>query len=312
MLRVVRATEPTVPRCVFLTNLEVWGAMFAFHKVTAVLCLVLLAGCANNSKVPARVTPDDAAKTAMKGAQLVPVVEPTPEITRRIDKRFISTGGAGGLIGLGVVLTSALVSAAVENASSDIDDVPVVEDDMAALVQAELIERIVEKTGAIHDPAVSISDPAREMNFLTSGKEKLMAAVKKGGHSGVIVDVRTKSSGVLSSGIRSAGDEQFRYITVMEAGLIDAKSGAVIGRSKCIYTSPTATLQRLKADRKKIADAYEAALKAREAQPLEGTEETASTDAGSKEAELPPKTFKEDIIRKTVGRCLRTFERELF
>lgn len=284
--------------------------MRSFNSVAAILCVSLIAGCATQ-KLPTRIALNDDAKVSMAGVQLVPVVEPAPAITRRINKRFVSTGGAGGLIGLGISLTATLVSAAVENASSDIDDIPALTEDMAAIIQAELMNRIVEKTGVVYDPAVSIPDPGRSMDFLTSGKENLMAAAKKAGHTGVILDVRTQSQGILSSGIRSAGDEQFTYVTIMEAGLIKATTGDVIGRSKCIFTSPAATRLKLEADRKRIAEAYEVALREQETELPANSEDPEYSEAVSKKQELPPKTFEEDIVRKTVKRCLRTFEREL-
>ena len=212
-------------------------------------------------------------------------------IGRKINKRgFVARGG--GLIGVGVALTATLVSAAVENAASDVDTVPAFETDLAAEVQARLAERIVEATGARLLPNDAITDTGRSMSFLKSGKEQLLADAKSRGFEGKILDVRATFTGIQSSGIRSDGDETFKYVAQMDAGIVDSKTGNIDARSKCIATVPGGILLKIKADQKKAEEAYFAAVDAvgeSTEVDVQGTDEHPTP-----ETELPPRTYNGD------------------
>lgn len=285
------------------------------RNVIAVLVAstVLVAGCAGE-RLPEKIKANANALNAMSAAKLITVEEPDPPFRRRIAKRTFRTGGAGGLIGLGVALTMTAISAAAENISSDIDSLPEISEDIAALVQNKLAIRIAERTGATQDESFEISDATRTLDFQKAeARSQLIGKAKAGGLTGVILDVRSDGAAVVSSGIRAAGDETFRFLTRLNAGLVDSTTGAVIAKSICVYGTSAVTLVQFEKKQKQIAEAYANALEAQADSGQHSDAATAADEPADNQSpeSLPAKTFEEEFVMNAVDRCMRTFELEM-
>ncbi len=258
-----------------------------------------------------RVSPEAMAK--LQGQPLTGVTEAPPEFRHRIRKnQFVSRGGS--LIGVAIALTATAVSAAVENAASDIDQMRTPEMDIAARVERELATAMAEETGAIYDPSSAIADDARSYTHNQGGQERLVAAAKALGHAGAVIDVRSESVGINSSGIRTSGPETFVLTTKLSVRVIDAVTGVELGRSQCNSgreLGSLATYQRNVAEYAAGAEAYAEATLASTALIESG----ASAPAAISDVEVAPveipKPYLEDLEDQIVRQCVGVLKQNL-
>lgn len=263
------------------------------------ICLILPIAACQAPKVHEALSPES--RAAMQGSKLIGATEAKPELDRSIRKRGIVVAG-GGLIGLAVGLTATAISAAVENAASDIDAVPGFEADIAMLVEDGIGKRLEASTGVEFVASDSINDPNRSFSFTDDGKDALLTAAKQAGHQGQILDVRSDFSGIVSSGIRQAGAETFTYVTRLRAQVVDVKSGAVLAKSVCDTTVPAGTLEDVKRNVKEYPEAYAKALEA-------AAEAADAEDAHAQPAEpakLPPETYLSEVVDRLAQGCINT------
>lgn len=273
---------------------------------TIAICgaFLMVAACAAPPPKHARLSTE--AQDAMKGAALAVVAEPKAEFTRRIKKQSFVVP-AGGLIGLAVGLTATAISAAVENAASDIDSLPEVKADIAAMVEERLAQRIVEKAGVTYAPDSKIADAKNAFNFTDAGKDALMSVAQTAGHSGPILNVRSRFTGIVSSGLRQDGDETFDSVVVLDARVYDGKTGVELGKTECESVVPIGTLVTYEKKLERFADAYRKAIEEQAAQSVEAPDADAASSEGSEanevEAELPPESFEDFVVQSHVKKC---------
>lgn len=263
----------------------------------------LITACAPPPRHVALTTED---KAKLQGAKMIGVSEAPANFDHHIQKRaFVAYGG--GLIGAAVALTATAVSAAVENAASEIDQMPVLDVDVAARVEAAVGTKLAEETGLLFDPDTGIADPKREFGSPSEGISKITAAAKAAGHNGPVLDVRSVFTGIVSSGIR-AGDnpETFWLVSQMTARVIDTGTGKVIAKSECDGRESIGTMARFNEKKLSYAKDYADAVAAQDAAASVEQKRDEDTSDNLASKPLPAETYLSDLENRIVGNCTRT------
>lgn len=269
-----------------------------------VLFVAVSAGC-TQQPTDLGLTPE--ARGSLAGRAMIRVDEPQVEPTRRIQKRVFRPR-----FNIAAALLATAVSAAVENIASDVDDIPVPDVDLAAMVEERLMADLAVKTDALPS-ADPLPDRDRAFAPTDEGRAAAVAAARLAGRDGVLLNVRTTEHGIVSTGIRKGADEGFIYRAILHAELVDVTSGEQLARSLCSLQIGIGTLSDIPVIEARIAQEHETAL----AERAQAEEDLARLRARARHSDaeeiarlliklekpLPPATLAERNVEAIVKGC---------
>lgn len=184
-----------------------------------------LAACA--PPPPATRSLSAASQTQLEGKSFTLITERQP------DMRVVQqTGGAvaigGGLTGLAAALIVTAAMNAIEAAATDVYALPVVDADLIGPAERLAAARFAELTGAAPGEAPAVVDAG---STFTATPEGAALAAKSRTAADLLLNVRLEDHSLSSSG--SGENETFLYAVVMTGALVDANTGALLGRADC-------------------------------------------------------------------------------